>query len=327
VLTLTGANGYFGATSIGAGSEIILSGGAYLGYGDYGTNITNNGIFMDTSSASQIVEGVISGTGTLTQAGGGLLTLNGTNTYTGATTISSGQLVLGANASISNTPSISIATASTFDVSAMANFTLSTSNSLSATGTASGSASLNGPASGNVSCGSQPISLTFVPQTFTGDLSHQALTISQGALVLGGNSVKVKNSGSSPLGVGSYTLIEVSGGTISGNATLNGAVTGAGLAPGTVGSLSATNGALSLVVATAPTQPRINSFAVSGGNLILSGTNGPANGTYTVLMTTNVTQPLSSWTPVSTNTFSGTGAFSVTNAISGSKGFFAIEVP
>lgn len=325
VLTISGFNSYTGPTSIGTGSELLFTGTGALGDGDYETNIIDNGSFVFDSAYPQTLGGTISGTGALTQGGaGGQLTLNGTNTYAGSTTVSSGSLFIGANGSISNSTSIAIAAGALFDVSALATpFNLSSSNSLSAAGTASGPAQINGPTAG-VNFGSRPISLSFTPQTFTGDTTDPGLLILQGALALGGNAVKVRNSGASPLGAGTYTLISVSGGTITGTATLSGNVSGAGLAAGMSASLSATNGALSLVVAAPP--PSFSAASVSGGNIVLSGINGPAGGTYVLLTTTNVANPLSSWTPVSTNTFSGTGTFSVTNAISGPQGFFTIQV-
>jgi autotransporter-associated beta strand protein len=70
-----------------------------------------------------------------------------------------------------------------------------------------------------------------------------------------------------------------------------------------------------LNVVAASSQPVIGSTRASGGNLIFSGTGGSANGTYYVLTTTNLTNSLSNWTVVSTNSFDGSGNFSVTNAI------------
>ena len=46
--------------------------------------------------------GGISGTGSLTQAGTGLLVLNASNTYSGATTISAGMLVLANSNALQN---------------------------------------------------------------------------------------------------------------------------------------------------------------------------------------------------------------------------------
>ena len=47
-------------------------------------------------------------------------------------------------------------------------------------------------------------------------------------------------------------------------------------------------------------------------NLVLNGLNGFSNGTYYVLMGTNVTQPLSKWTRVATNVPGTNGNFTIT---------------
>ncbi len=62
--------------------------------------------------------------------------------------------------------------------------------------------------------------------------------------------------------------------------------------------------------------PRINAVILSGKNLIVSGTNGPAGGMYSVLASTNVFFPLSTWTPLSTNPFDAKGNFIFTNPVS-----------
>jgi hypothetical protein len=61
--------------------------------------------------------------------------------------------------------------------------------------------------------------------------------------------------------------------------------------------------------------PGFSSVSLAGTNLVLAGTNGPANGTYTVLASTNVALPLSNWVAVLTNQFDAGGGFSLTNAI------------
>jgi hypothetical protein len=66
--------------------------------------------------------------------------------------------------------------------------------------------------------------------------------------------------------------------------------------------------------------PTINQVANVNGSLVFSGSNGVANGTYYVLTATNLTLPPANWTRVATNVFSGTGTFSVTNAINPAVG-------
>jgi autotransporter-associated beta strand protein len=60
--------------------------------------------------------GVISGTGSLTQAGTGKLTLLGTNTYSGATTVSSGILQAGATNTFSSASAFSVAASALLDL-------------------------------------------------------------------------------------------------------------------------------------------------------------------------------------------------------------------
>ena len=94
-LTLSGNNTYSGATTISAGTIEIGAAGR-LGAGTYAQNITNNGTFVYASTNNQTLSGIISGTGALTQNAASTLTLSGNNTYSGATTISTGTIEIGA---------------------------------------------------------------------------------------------------------------------------------------------------------------------------------------------------------------------------------------
>lgn len=84
-------NNYTGATIIEQGTlEIGLAG--CLGNGFYAANITNGAALLFSSSATQTLSGVISGTGSLSMLSTGTLLLNGLNTYSGSTTVSGGTL-------------------------------------------------------------------------------------------------------------------------------------------------------------------------------------------------------------------------------------------
>ena len=61
--------------------------------------------------------------------------------------------------------------------------------------------------------------------------------------------------------------------------------------------------------------PIVQSVQVADGNLILSGINGPPNGSFVLLAAPDMTVPMADWIPVATNTFDSNGAFTVTNAM------------
>jgi len=84
-----------------------------------------------------------------------------------------------------------------------------------------------------------------------------------------------------------------------------------------------------LKVAAAPPQPVVNSVSLSGNNLIFTGTNGVASGSYVVLTSTNVATPLVNWVPLATNTFDTNGGFHVTNTIGpgNPQQFYRLHLP
>jgi PKD repeat protein len=74
--------------------------------------------------------------------------------------------------------------------------------------------------------------------------------------------------------------------------------------------------------------PMLGKPVLSGGSLILSGTNGPAGVQYRILTSTNVALALTNWTPVLTNVFAPNGSYGYTNsATTNSDGFFILVSP
>ncbi len=116
VLTLSGANTYSGGTTINGGTVVIANATALSDSG--GVRINAAGTFaiqsdktvgalsgagaitlganrLTTSSAQNVeFSGIASGTGGLTKAGSGTLTLSGANTYGGSTDVAAGTLLL-----------------------------------------------------------------------------------------------------------------------------------------------------------------------------------------------------------------------------------------
>ena len=127
-----------------------------------------------------------------------------------------------------------------------------------------------------------------------------------------GGTLTLANVGGTSLAVGNSFQIFSAPSRTGAFSSINPATPGPGLAWDTT-QLN-TFGTLNVIAGAS--QPVVNSVHISNGNLIFSGTNGTAGGNYAVLTSTNVTTPLALWTSLVTNSFVGTGTFSVTNAIS-----------
>jgi hypothetical protein len=135
----------------------------------------------------------------------------------------------------------------------------------------------------------------------------------------GGNLV-ITNVGASPLvSAAQFKIFSVTG-TALGNFN---AVT---VLPPGYASFNPASGILTIVPPPAPT---FNPVAISAGNLILTGSGGIPNGTYSLLTTTNVATPVSTWTTNTSGTFDGGGNFSNTIPVLQSElsRYFVIKTP
>lgn len=135
--TLTNANSYSGGTTVQAGTLALGSAGTLAATG--ALNLSGSGAKFDISAATggirtigalsgvtgttialganaltfgnannQSFAGVIGGTGGIVRQGGGVTTLSGNNTYTGATTVSAGTLRMGVANALGNTTAVSL---------------------------------------------------------------------------------------------------------------------------------------------------------------------------------------------------------------------------
>ncbi len=89
--TLTGQATHRGGTTITAGGLNVGNGGTS---GSLGGAVANSGTLTFNRSDSTRFDGSISGSGAVVQAGSGRLVLAGTHSYTGATRVDAGELVL-----------------------------------------------------------------------------------------------------------------------------------------------------------------------------------------------------------------------------------------
>jgi autotransporter-associated beta strand protein len=188
-------------------------------------------------------------------SGPGTVVFGQTTSYPGRWSCDAGTNQIGNSAALGAGANLNIAAGGMLDVSPLGavTYTLSTAAlGASGTGTTVGStaAAINANASGTVdlATGSKPVSLTFTPTSFSGDTAHPALYISQGTLSLSGNTFTVNNASGTPLGIGTYRLIQQASGNITSGGGYAVTVTGSGMATGNVGSIQVSGGYVNLVV-------------------------------------------------------------------------------
>lgn len=232
----------------------------------------------DTSSGTTTISGVISGAnGFINKTGTGKLVLNGNNTYTGGTTISTGTLVIGANGSISNTWFVDIYSGAKLDVSAFNSYTFADRTSLGNRRSSSAPALIAGASGGTIKVSTNDINLIYVPFSSAGDSAHPCIEITSGSLTLNGNKFIIFNGSTYSMGPGVYRLIQDDGGPIMGpfnSAPQVEAVVGYGLAANCTATLALDNTNLDLLVAAAPSFNHIaaNSVMDSRSGVIINVT-------------------------------------------------------
>ncbi|WP_081033958.1 autotransporter-associated beta strand repeat-containing protein [Comamonas thiooxydans] len=140
---LTGDNTYQGSTTVGAGTLQVGNGGTGGSLGSGAIN--NNGTLVFNRSNDLTLNNSINGSGGLTQAGGGTLTLSGSSSYGGSTQVNAGTLnftnsshSLGGDLNVAGNASLGVTTGAAVAVSGTVRLANTSTLSLDSTSLAPG---------------------------------------------------------------------------------------------------------------------------------------------------------------------------------------------
>ncbi|EEF60583.1 autotransporter-associated beta strand repeat protein [Pedosphaera parvula Ellin514] len=308
-LNVTGGTLYVGPGGISRNalgtlaSSITLSGGVIGAAGNWSSsepmglangngNITFQAADAGNNAKDIALSGGVSGTGGLIKTGSGKLTLSGANTYTGGNIINAGTL------SLTTTNNVSMPYINNGGILEVRQATVGSSLAVSTLTLGSGSPQLN-------------FDLANLGNTIAPLISGENLTLNGNATV---NVFNAPSSGTSVL----LTYSGTRGGA--GNFVAGTVPSGAVIIDDVVGKK------VSLAYPSPPV-PMILTISYDGPRLNLSGTNGPTSGSYRILSSTNLADPL--WISLLTNAFDAGGAFNATIPVNREAPavFFRVTVP
>ncbi len=289
-LTLSGANTYVGGTTLNAGALAVGHNSA-LGTGtlSFANNTTlqaaANGLSLanamtlngagtiDTQANSMTLVGGIDGPGSLTKIGSGTLTLTGTNSYTGGTTLNAGVLAVGDNSAL-GTGTLTFANTTTLQA---ATDGLSLANAM----TLNGAATIDTQSSSMAIAGGidGPGSLSKIG---AGTLTLSAANTYSGATTLNAGTLALSGAGgissSSSVTVGSGATFDISGlGTGSGTQITT--LAGSGLVQLGGSGLFLTNASTTFSGTIAGTGTTSTGLSIDTGTLTLTGANSYSSST------------------------------------------------
>ncbi len=289
-------------------------------------NVSTNGLVFDSQTNNVTIgsplvhQSALGATtdGGLTKLGAGTLTLTNVNTYSGATFVTNGTLVLGGGALITNTPVITVASNAVFDVSSLSSaFTLAQAASQTLSNSAPGAI-----IRGTNNCSAGTLALVYDGKTPCFAQTNGGMTLSAGT------TIKIKKTGAQ-LAAGSYTLIT---NTATGNpgfvaGAVNSAVTVDGNGASGTATLAVVNNRLVLTVAGGGAPGNFSGISLSGTGLTLSVTNGPANGVWTLLESTNLLLPVSQWWTNWTGNYDASGSLTtnILNVATNPAAFYLLK--
>jgi autotransporter-associated beta strand protein len=258
-VSLSMANTLGAALDLNDNNETI---GALFGGGPIGGNVTlgSGTLTVGADHSSSGFAGSISGSGGFTKAGYGIFDLSGTNTYSGATTVSAGTLRVSGGAAISASSAVVLTAGTTFDLSGTnedigslaGSGTITLGAGTLTTGADNSSTAFQGSISGSgglIKAGTGTLNLSGNSYTYSGptSVSGGTLRVTGGLLLSDTATVTLANAAGVTLDLNGYpeTIGSLTGGGSSGgnvalgggtlisggdnsSTTFAGAITGAG---------------------------------------------------------------------------------------------------
>ena len=290
--TLSGANAYTGATSVGTGGALTLIGAGSIAAssgvaanGNFDISGTTAGASVQTLSGVGIValgnqtlaltnahdtfSGAIGGSGGLTVSGGSE-TLSGANAYTGATSVGTGGALTLSGAGSIETSSV-----------------LADNGHFSIAGVTSGASLMSLSGSGLVALGTQNLTLTNANDTFAGSIGGSGcVTVSGGSELLSGANTytgcTAVGSGASLTLIGAGSIAASNGIADNGTFDISSAAAVQSLTGGAGGLVVLGNNTLAITNANGTFAGSIagsGGLTVSGGTATLTGASGYSGAT------------------------------------------------
>jgi autotransporter-associated beta strand protein len=332
IFILTGSNTYSGPTTISGGALQIGDGGYS---GTLGTaSVADNAALIFNRYDNITIGNLVSGGGSLSQAGFGVLTLAAANTYSGSTYIFAGTLALTNSATIANSTNINLANGGIIDASGTTShaMTLSSGKTISGDGFVNGNFTIASGATlapGNNDLGmlnfNNSLTLNSGSKTIL-NVSHDFQTnnvVNVAGTFTWGGSLIVSNADDPLQGGDTFQLFTAA--SFAGNFS---SLTLPALTAGLYWNTNLLKTAGTLIVAV-ETPPVIGSIGVANGKLVMSGTGGVTNGTYFVLGSTNLAAPVTNWTRLMTNQFDAGGNLIFTNTMNSNvpQSYYLLQLP
>ena len=347
---ISGNNTYTGAITLNSATRINSDAGTLTLHVASGNAIagTNQNLTFGGAGNVTVSDAIATGSGTLTKDGNGKLTLNATNTYSGATSITNGTLALGGSDKLPDGTTVTVSGSGILDMNGANtdtvgafNMSAGSLNGTTGTLTAATYGLTGGTVNAKLGAGAITVNTGTVALGSAGRLnSTSTLTVQGGQLTLAGvETVASYTQSGGTLGGSGQTLTattySLSGGTVTGNlgtGTMN--VTGSTALNGTAGATAVNISAGTLTLGGSHRMSDSATVTVSGGILDTTASGyidtvgtfnmsaGSLNGTGTITATT---YGLSGGT-VTGNL--GTGTMNVTGstALNGTAGATAVNI-